>query len=106
MSEVLTENQKYHIEMIFARYEEQMNKQYDENIKPELELLGRYKGELARAYKEVAGQRNSLIGLMQELIGNQERLGEIMVDLIKVITGAYPASRDRIQAVEEEHPWK
>tara|TARA_R110000868_G_C10972576_1_gene770501 strand:- start:30635 stop:30958 length:324 start_codon:yes stop_codon:yes gene_type:complete len=106
MRDVLTEDQKYHIEMIFHRYEEQMNKQYDENIKPELEVLALYKGDLAKAYKEVAGQRNSLIGCMKEIIDNQEALVWIMRDLIKVITGKYPKARDRIDAVEEENPWK
>jgi hypothetical protein len=70
----LTDNQKLQISEIFRLYEENMNKQYEEIIKPEIELLARYKGDLAKAYHEVAGQRSTLIGCMNEILNKQDEL--------------------------------
>jgi hypothetical protein len=106
MNDTLSHEQKVHISEIFRMYEENLNMQYQETIKPEIELLARYKGDLAKGYREVAGHSNTLIGCMKEIIDNQESLAWIMRDLIKVITGNYPEARDRIDAVEEENPWK
>jgi len=101
VNDELTENQKWHIDEIFKRYEEQMNKQYDENIRPELKLLSLYKGDLAKAYQEVSSQRTSLLGCMKEFIENQEAMYHMMRELIKVISGKYPEVRARIDVVEE-----
>lgn len=101
MSDELTGNQKWYIDEIFRRYEDQMNKQYNENIAPELKLLSLYKGDLAKAYNEVAAQRTSLLGCMKEFVENQEALYHMMRELIKVISGKYPEARARIDVVEE-----
>ncbi len=105
MVDTLTANQKWHLDELFIRYEEKMNKQYEESIAPELKLLSRYKGDLAKAYNEVASQRTSLLGCMQEFISNQEALYHMTRELIKVISGKYPRSLPRIDVSEEEH-WK
>lgn len=101
MSDQLTTNQKWEISEIFRLYEERMNQQYEERIAPELKLLSLYKGDLAKAYSEVAAQRTSLLGCMNEFIQNQEALYHMMRELIKVISGKYPAARGRIDVVEE-----
>lgn len=101
MNDELTGNKKWYIDEIFRRYEEKINKQYNENIAPELKLLSHYKGDLAKAYNEVASQRTSLLGCMKEFVDNQEALYHLMRELIKVISGKYPEASDRIYAVEE-----
>lgn len=75
-------------------------------LKDELNILSKYKAELANNYKEVGAYKNTLVGCMKDIIDHQEQLFFMMRDLIKVITGKYPEAADRIDAVEEENPWK
>lgn len=84
----------YLFEKYYAALEEKINKE----IITDLGLVKKYKAELAKSYEEVKGQRNTLIGCMQEILERQEELLAIQKDLIKVITGKYPESRGRITA--------
>jgi len=81
----LTSEQKEHIELIFHRYEENLNRQYDEAIKCELELLRKYKADLARAYDEVRGQRKTLVSLMEDIVNRQEELIGITIQINEFI---------------------
>jgi DNA-directed RNA polymerase alpha subunit len=81
----LTPEQKEHIELIFHRYEENLNRQYDEAIKGELELLRKYKADLARAYDEVRGQRKTLVSLMEDIVNRQEELIGITIQINEFI---------------------
>jgi len=81
----LTPEQKEHIELIFHRYEENLNRQYDDAIKGELELLRKYKADLARAYDEVRGQRKTLVSLMEDIVNRQEELIGITIQINEFI---------------------
>ena len=74
MNDTLSHEQKVHISEIFRMYEENLNMQYQETIKPEIELLARYKGDLTKGYREVAGHSNTLIGCMKEILNKQDEL--------------------------------
>ena len=81
----LTPEQKEHISLIFHRYEEHMNKQYDEAMREEMELLRKYKADLSRAYDEVRGQRKTLVSLMEDIVTRQEELIGITIQINEFI---------------------
>ena len=82
------------------------NEEIQNKLKEELTILSKYKGELAKNYEQVGAYQNTLVGCMKDIIKNQEDIFFMFRHLIKVITGKYPKARDRIDAVEEENPWK
>ena len=98
----LTDDEKSYLQRLFWDHSEKI----DRKLHEELTILSKYKGELARNYHQVGGYQNTLVGCMQDIINHQEQLFFMMTDLIKVITGKYPEAKDRIDAVEEQHPWK
>jgi predicted oxidoreductase (fatty acid repression mutant protein) len=58
-------------------------------LKDEFAAIAHYKGDLSRAYKEIAGQRNSLIGIMQDILMKQDQMIEFMQELHKQTTGKF-----------------
>jgi len=90
------------LQKIFWDYSEKIDKKLHE----ELTILSKYKSELAKNYTQVGCYQNTLIGCMKDIIDRQEELSATMTLLIKSITGKYPELKDRVEAVEEENPWK
>lgn len=89
-------NSEMYLDELFKKWEEKINLKVIEDLM----LVQKYKGELAKAFNEVKGQRNTMIGCMQEILERQEELLAIQKDLIKVITGNYYDSIGRITAQE------
>lgn len=87
---------EFYLDKLFRTWEESINLKVNEDLM----LVNKYKGEISKSLNEVRGQRNTLIGCMQEIIQRQEELLAIQVDLIKIITGKYPESNGRITAEE------
>lgn len=87
-----------HLNDLFHRYYEIWEQGINRQIVEDLMFIQKYKGELVKAFDEVKGQRNTIIGCMQEIIERQEELLAVQKDLIKVITGNYPESQGRIEA--------
>ncbi len=74
MNDPLTKDQKIYINELFQRYEDNLNKQYEDSVAPEIKMLSKYRGELARAYEGVREHRATLISCMQDVIEKQEEL--------------------------------
>jgi hypothetical protein len=89
-------NSEIYLDDLFKKWEEKINLK----VIDDLMLVQKYKGELANAFNEVKGQRNTMIGCMQEIIDNQEEILAIHRSLIKIITGTYPNSKDFIEGGE------
>jgi hypothetical protein len=89
-------NSEIYLDDLFKKWEEKINLK----VIDDLMLVQKYKGELVRAFNEVKGQRNTMIGCMQEIIERQEELLVIHKTLIKAITGNYPQTLGIIEAVE------
>jgi len=89
-------NSEIYLDELFKKWEEKINLK----VIDDLMLVQKYKGELARAFNEVKGQRNTMIGCMQEILERQEELLAIHRDLIKEITGKYPNTIGKITAEE------
>jgi vacuolar-type H+-ATPase catalytic subunit A/Vma1 len=89
-------NSEMYLDDLFKKWEEKINLK----VIDDLMLVQKYKGELAKAFNEVKGQRNTMIGCMQEILERQEELLAIHRDLIKEITGKYPNTRGKITGVE------
>ena len=74
MNDPLTKSQKTYINELFQRYEDNINKQYEESVIPEIKMLSKYRGDLARAYEGVREQRATLLDCMKELLNKQDEL--------------------------------
>ncbi len=74
MNDPLTPGQKTYINELFSRYEDNMNKQYEDLVMPEIKMLSKYRGELARSYDGVREQRATLLDCMKELLNKQDEL--------------------------------
>jgi predicted transcriptional regulator len=98
----LTDIERSELQKMFWKNNEEIQKQ----IKEELTILSKYKGELAKNYEQVGAYQNTLVGCMKDIIENQEEIFHMFREVIKVISGNYPKTSDRIDAVEEEAPWK
>lgn len=105
-TKTVTPEEKEYIQRIFNEFQLRLEEKIQKDVHNEMLLLSKYKGDLARSYHEVAGHKSVLAGLMKDLLNNQEALFFMIRDLVKVISGKYPEAKDRIDAVEEEQPWK
>ncbi len=74
MNDPLTPGQKTYINELFRRYEDNMNKQFEDLVMPEIKMLSKYRGELARSYDGVREQRATLLDCMKELLNKQDEL--------------------------------
>ena len=74
MNDPLTKNQKEYINALFQSYEDNMNRQYEDLVMPEIKMLSKYRGELARAYDGVREQKATLLDCMKELLNKQDEL--------------------------------
>ncbi len=74
MTEELSRSQKEYINALFQLYEDNMNRQYEDSVMPEIKMLSKYKGELARAYEGVCGQKATLLDCMKEILNKQDEL--------------------------------
>ena len=102
MNEELTDIERSDLQRMFWKNNEEIQRK----LKEELTILSKYKYELAKNYEQAGAYQSTLMGCMKDIINHQEELFFMMRELIKVITGKYPKATDRIQAVEEENPWK
>src|SRR5580698_2811588 len=100
--EELTDIERAALQKMFWKNNEEIQKQ----LKEELTILSKYKGELAKNYEQVGAYQNTLVGCMKDIIKNQEEIFHMFREVIKVISGKYPKTRDKINAVEEDEPWK
>lgn len=89
-----------HLNELFHKYYESWEQGINKQIIEDLMIVKKYKGELARAFDEVKGQRTTLIGCMQEIIERQEELLAIQKDLINIIMKTYPRAQGRIEGEE------
>ena len=96
MSDELTDAERSYLNKMFWKNYEDIQRK----LKEELTILSKYKGELAKNYEQVGAYQNTLVGCMKGIINKQDELLWVMRDLIKVITGKYPKSKGRIDAVE------
>lgn len=87
-------NSEFYLDGLFIKWQEKMDLKVIEDLK----LLQKYKGELAKSFNEVREHRNTLISCMHDIMQTQDELRSMFTDLIKVITGQYPAGR--ITAIE------
>lgn len=97
-------NAEMYLDELFRKHYDSWEAKVNKTVVDDLMFLQKYKGELAKAFNEVKGQRNTLVGCMQEIIDFQEEMLALQKDLIKVITGAYPEAKGRIEAIDVENP--
>lgn len=95
-------NAEFYLDKLFEKHYSMWEEKINKSVIDDLMFLQKYKGQLATAFNDLKGQRNTLIGCMQEILEKQEELKWIALDLIKVITGKYPETKGRITA--EEYP--
>ncbi len=95
-------NAEMYLDKLFEKHYSMWEEKINKTIIDDLMFIKEYKGTIAKSFNEVKGQRNTMIGCMQEIIERQEELLAIHRDLIKVITGKYPESIGRITAEENK----
>lgn len=89
-----------YLDNLFKKYFDTWQKDIETKIIEDLMFVKKYKGELARSFEEVKGQRSTLIGCMQEILSRQEELLSIQRTLIKAITAQYPQTIGKIEGIE------
>jgi gas vesicle protein len=93
-------NAEMYLDKLFNKYFDAWQKDIETKIIEDLMFVKKYKGELARSFEEVKGQRNTLIGCMQEILSRQEELMAIQRTLISAITKQYPSTIGKIEGIE------